>query len=671
MAPKKEKPKPSPASAAAQPPPPLEDLFSTLNRHVQNYEFAQAVKLADQVLAIAPGDEDAVRCKIVALIKSDAIDKALDAINAASKLPFDLSFYKAYCLYRQNKLQEALECIQSQEKTATILQLESQIYYRLGKMDSCIESYENLKKFKIDSLDLKTNIIAAYIAAGKSNEVESIMSQLKVKPSNSFEIAYNTACSLVEKNKYVEAEQMLLSARRIGQEMLMEEDYGDEEIESELAPISVQLAYVRQLMGHDQESMEEYSSIISKNLADPSSLAIATNNLIALKEGKEISDGLKKLDKIIIKGNGDKPFEFVNGLEYRLNPRQKEAIFSNRVLLLLQANKIDQAQEIVSMLQKSYPQSITPTVLQAAVFVREKKIPKAEEILSQYASKSPQNSQNALLTLAQIASSAGHYLIASESLSKIPEIQHAPAVVATSVSLLTRLGQLSSASSVLDNSIQWWENSMEENREMKLGILIPESANFKLKTGKEDQAAGLYEELVKRNGKSVEALVGLVKTAAKFDLEKAERYEKQLKPLTGLKRVDVESLEKTAGAKQLDGGSSMTKMEISDEVKKAKAKKRKRKPKYPKGYDPANPGPPPDPERWLPKRERSTYRPKRKDKRAQIRGAQGSVSRDKHDSTTNTGTGTSTSASVGTSGVGSSKASEQNRGKSRKKKSRN
>jgi hypothetical protein len=41
-------------------------------------------------------------------------------------------------------------------------------------------------------------------------------------------------------------------------------------------------------------------------------------------------------------------------------------------------------------------------------------------------------------------------------------------------------------------------------------------------------------------------------------------------------------------------------------------KKRKRKPRYPKGFDPENPGPPPDPERWLPKHERAEYRKRRK-----------------------------------------------------------
>jgi signal recognition particle subunit SRP72 len=40
------------------------------------------------------------------------------------------------------------------------------------------------------------------------------------------------------------------------------------------------------------------------------------------------------------------------------------------------------------------------------------------------------------------------------------------------------------------------------------------------------------------------------------------------------------------------------KVDVPEELmKKQKAKKRKRKPRYLKGFDPANPGPPPDPER--------------------------------------------------------------------------
>lgn len=40
-------------------------------------------------------------------------------------------------------------------------------------------------------------------------------------------------------------------------------------------------------------------------------------------------------------------------------------------------------------------------------------------------------------------------------------------------------------------------------------------------------------------------------------------------------------------------------------------KRRKRKPQYPKGFDPANPGAPPDPERWLAKWQRSDFKKKK------------------------------------------------------------
>ena len=52
-------------------------------------------------------------------------------------------------------------------------------------------------------------------------------------------------------------------------------------------------------------------------------------------------------------------------------------------------------------------------------------------------------------------------------------------------------------------------------------------------------------------------------------------------------------------------------------------KKRKAKTKYPKGFDPKNPGPEPDPERWLPKFQRSRFRKFYKKKGLYTKGAQG------------------------------------------------
>ena len=111
MAPKPKEKSKSSSATPQLPPPPIEHLFTSLNKHIQRSEFEQAVKVADQVLSISALDEDAIRCKIVALIKDDKIDEALSAIKAFSRATLDFSFFKAYCLYRQKKLDEALETL--------------------------------------------------------------------------------------------------------------------------------------------------------------------------------------------------------------------------------------------------------------------------------------------------------------------------------------------------------------------------------------------------------------------------------------------------------------------------------------------------------------------------------------------------------------------------------
>ncbi|KAG8389019.1 hypothetical protein BUALT_Bualt02G0185800 [Buddleja alternifolia] len=624
MAPKaREKAKPA---ASAAPAVAVEDLFTSLNRHIQRSEYDLAVKVSDQVLSIAPGDEDAIRCKVVALVKNDSIDDALSTIEECSKKSsIDFSFFKAYCLYRQNKLDEALKSLKGQGGDSEAMLLEAQILFRLGKMDACVDIYQKLQKSKIESLE--TNFVAGLVSAGRASEVQGTMEALRVKPTSSFELAYNVACSLIERNKYKDAEQLLLSARRIGQETLMEENLADEDIETELAPLAVQLAYVQQILGNNQEALESYSSIIKKKLEDKSSVAVATSNLIALKGSKDVSDGLRKLDKLIEKGEGPLTFRLAHGLDLKLSSKQREAIYINRLLLLLHSNKLDQARELASALPSMFQNSIMPVLLQAAVHVRENKANKAEEILGQFVNKFPDKSKIILLARAQVAASAGHPQIAAESLLKIQDIQHKPATVATLVSLKERAGDIDGADAVFDSAIHYWSNAMTEDN--KLDIIMQEAASFKLRHGKKDEAARLYEKLVKGHG-SIEALVGLIQTAAHTDIEKAESYEKQLKPLPGLKGIDVESLEKTSGAKHVDNGPTVGITEAYEPKNKEKTKKkRKRKPKYPKGFDPANPGPPPDQERWLPKRERSSYRPKRKDKRAaQVRGSQGAVAKE-------------------------------------------
>lgn len=95
-----------------------------------------------------------------------------------------------------------------------------------------------------------------------------------------------------------------------------------------------------QVLGNTQEAIGAYADIIKRNLADESSLAVAVNNLVALKGPKDVNDSLKKLDRI--KEKDGQNFQLVGVLDLKLSPKQKEAIYANRVLLLLHANKMDQ-----------------------------------------------------------------------------------------------------------------------------------------------------------------------------------------------------------------------------------------------------------------------------------------------------------------------------------------
>ncbi len=124
-------------------------------------------------------------------------------------------YLQAYCLYRLNQLSEALAALNGVERSENVLQLEAQILYRKGEFGECISSYQKIfKEHKLNSTEIKTNIVAAYIARGRATEVSQLMESLKVSAHNGFEMAYNAACASIERKEFSKAEELLLLAHR-------------------------------------------------------------------------------------------------------------------------------------------------------------------------------------------------------------------------------------------------------------------------------------------------------------------------------------------------------------------------------------------------------------------------------------------------------------------------
>jgi signal recognition particle subunit SRP72 len=67
--------------------------------------------------------------------------------------------------------------------------------------------------------------------------------------------------------------------------------------------------------------METYVNMTNKKSGDPSSLAVATTNLISLKGTKDAAVGLRKLDRLFEKSTALNQLQLIEGLEFKLSPR--------------------------------------------------------------------------------------------------------------------------------------------------------------------------------------------------------------------------------------------------------------------------------------------------------------------------------------------------------------
>lgn len=307
------------------------------------------------------------------------------------------------------------------------------------------------------------------------------------------------------------------------------------------------------------------------------------------------------------------------------------------------------------------PQSYLPTVIEAAVLFKDKKnASKAEELLSAYATAHPRDSDYVQLCLAQIAfardGTAGFFLAlrypfltrsidikgVTAALSRVDSLQHRPALVATLVKLHMQAGDVAAANDVLNAAVAHWSKNKEEVRVLRL--LQRESINFKMTHRLYAEAAKELTAMAgEKDVKEAEIIPQLVLAYARFQPTTAESWAKKL-PALARTQVDVaalenapayrlgapvkeESKETTAAAAAAAAGGAGSKVAAaktkggSTDEKDKKKKKRKRKQRLPKNFDPNKA---PDPERWLPKRERYANR-KSKKKGAVLRGPQGAT----------------------------------------------
>lgn len=98
-----------------------------------------------------------------------------------------------------------------------------------------------------------------------------------------------------------------------------------------------------QVSGRRVEAQEGYHTFLKRKPLDLPSLAVAVNNLTALRNTKDVADSLRRLDRLMdLTKGGASGAVFLEGLQLKLSPLQKAVLLHNRFLLLLLAGKLDE-----------------------------------------------------------------------------------------------------------------------------------------------------------------------------------------------------------------------------------------------------------------------------------------------------------------------------------------
>ena len=379
--------------------------------------------------------------------------------------------------------------------------------------------------------------------------------------------------------------------------------------------LTAQAAYVDQTLGDESAAKKAYDTLFSfKSELEPAVAAVAANNMIKIRGQRDFFDSWKKCRA-----------NLSDSLGRKITPAQRQAFLHNAALLSMHMNKADQCKELLATISSEFPDSDSPALIRAAMLVQRKQLEQAEAALEEAASKSKRPT-TALLTLAQLQLNEKQPDKAIATLSRAAEVKGRPGMVGTLVALHEREGDIDAAAACFEGA------SSEQ--------LLRASGAFHTHYKRWPAAAAAYRKLLELNARDLEAIAGLVVAVSHTDPAEAETLWTKLEMLSPEARALTEELDaEPVDALALDLAGPLSRPKRAErgaardgeggEGGRRHKKRRKKKIIYPKGFDPENPSafPKPDPERWLPKRERSTYRKSKKEKRQGIsRGPQGSSS---------------------------------------------
>jgi signal recognition particle subunit SRP72 len=584
-------------------------LLTALLKKATLDDHDELLKASNAALVKNKSDIEAQRVKTIALIKLDRYQEAVSFVEERGQsLREKVSLEHAYSLYKVGRLEEAADAAKS-AGTRGAQHLEAQARYRLEDPEATSQVYAEIRKQHVGSeeFDLKVNQSAVDAQGQWLGVVDaSTVNKPARDDLDNFETAYNAACGSIARGELPQAEILLKRAKELCKH---NDDLTEEQKQEELLPIVVQQLYLLLALGKDAEAQELGKEISIDAVTDLSTRAVAQSNLL------------------LTSGSQNNPF--LTHKTFNSTPRipESDRLFSyqsvphasNRRTIDLQALKFN---GMKSSTQSAAEKAMSPDTLLSSVFsaaaAAKNEVSKAaiHKVLPEL-TKRPTD-VGLVMTIVQMYVLTNNIPAATDlmdtffkRLGDLPSeseaaLRHNPGLVAILISLYQTQGRRSAIKQELAKAASYWLDKPKAP-----SALLRAAGSALLETSEPEDtklAADIFIKLRQQQPADKAAIAGFVASHAPTDAGATSADVDKLSSIEDLtSSVDVNALENDGIARPANALAQLTKSRKRAAPDAASTKpKRVRKSRLPKDYDPEKKA---DPERWLPMKDRSYYRP--------------------------------------------------------------
>ncbi|KAI9665207.1 MAG: Signal recognition particle core component [Alyxoria varia] len=590
--------------------------LSSLLQQTTLDDHEEILKAANSALKKSKTDLQAEHARVVAFLKLDRWDDAFRAFSdAGDALKKQARVEWAYTLYKTERFAEAQKFAgEAKAQDYSLAHVEAQAAYRAENFARAVELYGKLsaqgQEDEENDLRINSGATDAQLFWARQNGLVR-----KPKPGREdleqFETAFNAACGYLGRGELKQAQLLLQRATSLCNAA---DELSEKEKKQELIPIQLQ----RILVLHRLSKLEEAERLCSE---------------IDLTETSDLTKHIAQATKLAISNGSANPYLSQRFLSSSATTSakpcwyQKAALQRNEVTLDLQANKLRPTSQAVdghtSDLDNEY-QKVWLGVAKATAQLKSQSSFEATEALANALRQRP-NDLGTLLTLVQLYLKNGNTNAAAAALESVSStldkssaasdvaIWNNPAFIATTVAVYAQQNRPSKGREALTNSASYWQSksaNIQTNLLKAAGAALTESTNLV----DSEKAHKIFNLVHAQDTSDLAAIAGIVTSSEKGsnDADMVDRLPSVEQLTTD---VNVSTLEEAGVAKlkpRAQAAGAGTKRAADTQPKPSKAK-RVRKSRLPKDYDPEKK---PDPERWLPMKDRSYWRPKGKKKKA-------------------------------------------------------